>query len=94
MTYASSKSNIATISKKGLIVPKRKGKTTIRATVIYKKKAAGKEYTDVLSYPLTILGKSGRELYCARFCQTPEGRRVYTGKVVESIIVNDINNSA
>lgn len=59
VAYASSKGNIATISKKGLIVPKRKGKTTIRATVIYKKKPAGKEYTAALSYPLTILGKAG-----------------------------------
>lgn len=59
VTYVSSKNNIATISKKGLIVPKQKGKTTIRATVVYQKKPAGKKYTSKLSYSLTVLGKAG-----------------------------------
>ena len=57
--YASSNKNIATVSKKGLVVPKRKGKTTIRANVVYKKKAAGKKQTAKLSYKLTVLGKAG-----------------------------------
>lgn len=57
--YVSSNKNVATVGKKGLVVPKRKGKTTIRAKVVYKKKPAGKKQTVKLSYKLTILGKAG-----------------------------------
>lgn len=55
--YTSSRSKVAVISKKGTITPKKKGKTTIKATVVYRKKAGGKKYTKKLSYKLQVFGK-------------------------------------
>lgn len=56
--YTSSKPKIAAISKKGTVTPKKKGKTTIKATVVYRKSAGGKKYTKRLKYSLKVLGKA------------------------------------
>lgn len=56
--YASTKKKIATISKKGMVQPKKKGKTTIKATVVYRKETGGKKYTKKLSYRLKVLDKT------------------------------------
>lgn len=56
--YTSTKKAVATVSSKGIIQPKKKGKTTIKATVIYRKKSGGKKYTKKIGYKLTVLGKT------------------------------------
>lgn len=72
VTYSSSKSNIAVISKKGVVLPKKKGKTKIRATVVYKKKASGKKYTKKLSYRLSVLGKAEEYFkFAEQYSQNP-----------------------
>ncbi|MCM1284163.1 MAG: leucine-rich repeat domain-containing protein [Roseburia sp.] len=56
VTYSSDKKTVATVSKDGVVKPKKKGKATIRAKVTYKKN--GKKTTKTLKYQVQVLGKS------------------------------------
>lgn len=54
--YSSSKKKIATISNKGKLVPKKKGKTTIKAKVVYREEG-GRKQEKTLSYKVQVKGK-------------------------------------
>lgn len=72
VNYASTKKKVAAINKTGKINPKRKGKTTIKATVVYRKKAGGKKYTKNLSYKLQVYGKVQEYFECEERTKTYE----------------------
>lgn len=79
--YLSSKSSIATVSSKGVVRPKAKGKTEISASVIYKKRASGKKYSKKLKYTLKVLGKA--EEYFKIYI--PTYRSSYYGCTIEGL---------